>query len=330
MRDFIQAFEGKDARDLDELASQLAEPADKRGGVPRNVHIATLELAVLDMLGNIANMPVGLLIGELLNPRVAIYLGTRLGELRRMEPEQSLELMKRDVDESQAKAVKIRGGAGDQLGLNRENAPGRTDRLIKKAREFFGDEMTLMMDGNGTYAYDEAVRIGRLMEEYNYYFYEEPVPWDWYDEQKRVAEAMTIPMAGGEAEFRERAFRWLIANDAFDIIQPDLLYYGGLIRSMRVARMAAAFGKPVMPHMSGGGLGYIYSLQFVSVCPNAGQYHEFKLSDTRDANGTDVPIVSKAEPIVCRGGVFNVPTGAGLGLTIDPDYIATHKVVESW
>jgi L-alanine-DL-glutamate epimerase-like enolase superfamily enzyme len=216
------------------------------------------------------------------------------------------------------------------MGTDADNAPGRTEKLIKMTRETFGDDMVLALDGNGSYGPEEAIRIGKILEDYNFLFYEEPIPWDWYEEQKQVADALDIQMAGGEEEFRMRAFRWLIANDAFDIVQPDQLYFGGLIRSMKVARMAAAFGKTIIPHMSTGGLGYLYMLHFVSACPNAGPYHEFKLFATRDGNGNNVPIESKTEPFTSEDGVIKVPTGSGLGLIIDPDYIKTHHPVEEW
>jgi L-alanine-DL-glutamate epimerase-like enolase superfamily enzyme len=121
----------------------------------------------------------------------------------------------------------------------------------------------------------EAIRIGKLLEEYRYDFYEEPVPFDWYQETKEVADALSIPIAGGEQEPSLRNFRWLIANDAVDIVQPDMFYFGGMIRSMKVALMAHAFGKQCTPHISGG-LGYLYMMHFVSAIPNAGPYHEFK------------------------------------------------------
>ena len=323
----IPHFVGEDARDLDRLVYDAAERNVKRQGIPLCVQIATAEFAVLDMLGTIANKSVGQLIGDIHNTEIAVYQGTRLAELRRQDPEVSLPLVQQDLEETKARAVKIRAGRGDNLGSDIDNAPGRTEKLIRMAREVFGDDMVLMIDGNGSYSVQEAIRIGRILEENNYYFYEEPVPWDWYQEQKEVADAMTIPMAGGEEEFGIHAFRWLIANDAFDIIQPDQFYFGGLIRSMQVTRMAEAGGKTIVPHLSAGGLGYLYLLHYVSVCPNAGEYHEFKLFATRDANGTAVPIESKTEPFVSVDGVIKVPTGSGLGIRIDPDYIKTHKVI---
>ncbi|MCG8526905.1 MAG: hypothetical protein MI748_11025 [Opitutales bacterium] len=322
-------FVGKDARDLDQILYHAAEQNEKKQGVPMNVQLATLEFAVLDMLGNIADKPLGALIGDICNPNIAIYLGTLYRQLRDLEPEVSLEMMAKQVEETHAKAVKLRCGSANNLGDDKDNAPGRTEKLIRMGREKFGDEMVLMMDANWSYSPKEAIRIGRLLEEYNYYFYEEPLPWNWYEEQKIVCDALDINMAGGEVEANMHQMRWLIANDVWDIIQPDIFYFGGMIRSMQVANMAAAKGKIVLPHMSSGGLGYLYMLQFVSACKNAGPFHEFKLFATKDANGTLIPIESKDDPIKSTDGVVNVPTGSGIGVHIDPGYISTHEMIYS-
>ncbi len=321
-------FLGKDARDLDKLIFQAAEGPVKNQGVPLCVQIANIEFAILDMLGVIADKPAGRLIGELENPEIGIYLGHRLWEFRNKDPEESLDLIKQDNEKIGAKAIKVRAGSGDNLGLNNENAAGRTEKLIRMARESLGDHMVLMIDGNGSYDVAEALRIGRILEEYNYYWYEEPVPWTWYEEQAQVAQKLNIPMAGGEEEFSERVFRWLIGNRAFEVIMPDLFYNGGMIRSMKVARMAEAAGIRTSPHISGGGLGFLYLIHMVSACPNADKYHEFKMFRTQDPNGTIIPIESKAGPFESIDGKIKAPEGSGLGVIIDPDYIKTHKVVK--
>ncbi|MEX0986531.1 MAG: enolase C-terminal domain-like protein [Bacteroidales bacterium] len=321
-------FLGKDARDLDNLIFQATEGHVKNQGIPLCVQIANIEFAILDMMGVVADMPAGRLIGELKNPEIGIYLGHRLREFRTLEPEESLELVQMDNMEIGAKAIKVRAGRGDNLGRNNENAPRRTEKLIRMAREFFGDDMELMIDGNGTYDVKEAIRIGKILEEYNYYWYEEPVPWTWYEEQVQVAQALKISMAGGEEEFSERVFRWLIGNRAFEVIMPDLFYNGGMIRSMKVARMAEAIGIRTSPHISGGGLGFLYLIHMVSVCPNADKYHEFKMFRTPDPNGTIIPIESKAGAFESINGKIKAPEGSGLGVIIDPDYIKTHKLVE--
>jgi L-alanine-DL-glutamate epimerase-like enolase superfamily enzyme len=104
-------------------------------------------------------------------------------------------------------------------------------------------------------------------------------------------------------------------------VQPDTYYFGGMIRSMKVARMAHAMGKACTPHMSGGGLGYLYMMHFVSALPNALPHHEFK------GFKSEVPFECKTSPLVSVNGVVKVPTGPGLGVTIDPDFIRKHQPV---
>lgn len=325
-KNLAQHFEGKDARDLDQLVFNAVEHNVKRQGIPLNVHVAGIEFAILDMLGNLADKPAGLLIGDLVNPEIAVYLGHHLAAFRQKEPEVSLERMRKDVELTKAKAVKIRAGRGDNLGQDNENAPGRTEKLIRMTREVLGDEMVLMNDGNGTYSVKEAIRLGKVLEEYNYDFWEEPVPWDWYEEQKQVEQALDIKMAGGEEEFGMHAFRYLAGNEVFQVLQPDLFYFGGMIRTMKVARMAEAAGLQITPHISGGGFGFLYMLHMVSVCPATYAYHEFKMFNTHDPNGNIIPIESKAAPFESHDGLIKAPSGSGLGINIDPEYIKTLKV----
>lgn len=74
-------------------------------------------------------------------------------------------------------------------------------------------------------------------------------------------------------------------------------------------------------------LSSLYMLQMVSACPNPDRFHEFKMFQTKDANGTIIPIESKTEQFSSVDGVIKVPTGSGLGINIDPEYIKTHKTI---
>jgi len=320
----IRSFTGKDARDLDTL---IPDPHGKNGGVPFNVQLATLEIAILDMLGNIANKPIAALLGEIVNPRIAVYQGSRMGELLSLPVEESLEIVKKDLLESKAKAVKMRVGLPGQL--DKDSQAGN-EKLIRLARKTFGDDMVLGCDGNNKFSTEGAIRMGKILEELNYYWWEEMVPFGWYDELKQVHDALNIKVYSGESESHLSTFRWLVANDAVDTVEPDQLYFGGLIRSIKVARMAAEFGIEFVPHITQYGLGYLYMLHCVAVCPNAGKYQEFDLFSTRDANGYEIPIESKTTPITSEDGVLPVPTGSGLGIIIDPDYVKTHKIVTDW
>jgi len=317
-------FIGKDARELDLLVDKvyIYSLNFRLSGLALGVPLATLEFAILDMLGRIAGKPLGQLIGDIHHPQVAVYQAT---EYREKPVEESLELIKRDVAEYNAHALKIKvGGLMFMTKDHKAVGPkGRTETMIPLIRKNFGDDMALYADANGFYSVGEALRVGRLLEEYRYGFFEEPVLFDWYEETKQVADGLSLPVAGGEQEYSLHGFRWLIANDGLEIVQPDNYYFGGMIRSMKVARMAKAFGKECTPHMSGGGLGYLYMIHFVSALPNACPHHEFK------GLRTDVQFECKTSPLSVMEGKIQVPTGPGLGVDIDPDYMKKHQVVKA-
>lgn len=313
MQDF---FIGKDARDLESLLDQVFvyQSNYKLQGLALWIPLATIEFAILDMLGRIANKPMGDLIGTVRNDKISVY---QANSERYISAELTIEHLKQELAKTNAKAIKFKLGGR----MNHPETPvGRSEKLIPLVRKTFGDDMFICADANGSYDdVKEAIRIGKLMEEYKYDFFEEPVPFDWYEETKQVADAVNIPIAGGEQEPSMHNFRWLLANDGLQIVQADMFYFGGMIRSMKVARMAEAMGKLHVPHVSG--IGYIYMMHFISAIPNAGPYHEYK------SFNLDFPFECKTSSLVPENGVVRVPTGPGLGIEIDPDYIKKHTVV---
>jgi len=315
-------FLGKDARDLDLLLEKvfIYKFNFRFNGMAIGIPLATIEFAILDMLGRIADKSIGQLIGDTHHTDIAVYQAT---EYRERSVEESLDLIRRDVAEYNSRALKIKiGGLMFMTTDIRAVGPrGRTERIIPLVRETFGDRMALYADANGFYCVEEAIRAGRLLEEYRYGFFEEPVMFDWHEETRQVANALSLPIALGEQEYSLHGFRWLIAHDAVRIVQPDNYYFGGMIRSMQVARMAAAFGKTCTPHMSGGGLGFLYMMHFVSVLPNATPFHEFK------GLRTSVRFNCATSPLRVVDGRIRVPTGAGLGVDIDPAFVRRHQVV---
>jgi L-alanine-DL-glutamate epimerase-like enolase superfamily enzyme len=317
-------FMGKDARDLDLLLEKVLiyRFNFRLSGQALGIPLATIEFAILDMLGRVANKPIGELIGQIHHPEVSVYQAT---EYREKPVEESLELIKRDVEEYHAHALKIKVGGLMFMtkDIHAMGPPGRTEKMIPLIRKTFGDDMFLYADANGFYSVEEAVQVGQLLQEYHYGFFEEPVHFDWYEETKEVADRLSLPIAGGEQEYSLHGFRWLIANDGVQIVQPDNYYFGGMIRSMRVALMAESMGKQCTPHMSGGGLGYLYMIHFVSVLPNASPHHEFK------GLRTHVPFECKTSSLLVEEGKMKVPTGPGLGIEIDPDFIDKHEIVNS-
>lgn len=317
-------FINKDARDLDLILERvyIYKLNFRLSGLALGIPLATIEFAILDLMGRIAGKSIGQLIGDIHHPEIEVYQAT---EYRDKPVEESMELIRRDVSENNARALKIKIGGlmFETEELHAMAPPGRTEAMIPLVRKTFGDDMVLYADSNGFYSVEEAIRAGKLLEEYNYQFFEEPVPFNWYEETKRVADSLSIPIAGGEQEFSLHGFRWLIANDGLQIVQPDFFYFGGMIRAMKVALMAKACGKSCTPHMSGGDLGFLYMMHFASALPNAMPHHEFK------GFRTNIPFECKTSPLQSVKGIVQVPTGPGSGVDIDPDFMAKSIAITS-
>jgi L-alanine-DL-glutamate epimerase-like enolase superfamily enzyme len=269
LNQILPVFVKQDARKLESLLWDVYRYKDnyKYQGLALWTGVAAVEMALLELMGQTTGRPLADFFGGAIRRDVPIYVASGV---RGNTPEAEVDHLKTLVAECGAKALKFR--LGGRMNRNVDSVPGRTEALIPLVRAAFGDDFVLYADANSSYDVANAIRIGRIMEEHHYAFYEEPVPFDEIWETKQVADALTIPIALGEQEFSMRRFQWCIENRAADVIQPDLHYFGGFIRCTKVARMCAAAGLPVVPHMSGGSLGYLEVVHFASFTPNIGPY----------------------------------------------------------
>lgn len=310
-------FVGKDARDLEALLRgvYLTSSNYKWQGLPFWVSVAVVEIAILDLLGKVAGLPIGALIGQVRRRKIPVY---RASGNRGNSPEAEIDYLQRIVSETGAGAIKFRLGAR----MRYDEASTRRDQaLIPLTRKTFGDRFAIYADANGSYDVPQAIRLGKLLEEHRFGFFEEPVPFDYYDETRQIAAALRIPIALGEEEASLRGMRRIIEQGIARVIQPDLLYFGGLIRSVKVARMAEVAGLDCTAHMSGGGLGFLYVAHFASAIANPGAHQEYKGEDDL------LPVSSATSSLKSEGGMLTVPAGPGLGVEIDPAFLAKATAV---
>jgi L-alanine-DL-glutamate epimerase-like enolase superfamily enzyme len=313
----IPYFIGKDARDLESLIDgvYVYRSNYKLSGLALWNCVAWVEFSVLDLLGKVAGKPVGELLGGVIRREVPIYIASGR---RDTTPEEEVALLAKSIEETGARAVKFK--VGGRMSKNRDSMPGRSERLIHLVRRTFGDAIAIHADANGSYDARKAIEIGKLLEAINAHFFEEPCPFDHLEETKQVADAVSVPVAGGEQETSLRRFRWMIRNGTVQVVQPDLHYNGGFIRAKRVAMMAAAAGMPVTLHMSGDGVGYVDMLHFASCTPNIGEFQEYK-------SGLSVSGRWYDPPLRLKDGAINVPTGPGLGIVVGSELLKRAKKV---
>ncbi len=308
-RQVIPYFIGKDARDMEAnlFGVYRYQSNYKLQGLAFWVPVALVEFAILDLLGRLTNQSLGELLGGVVRTSVPFYVASGR---RDTTPEQEIDYLKGLIEKTGAKAIKYR--VGGRMDRNRDALPGRTDKLIPLSRKVFGDKMVIHADANSSYDPPEAIRVGRLLEEIKAIHYEEPCPFDNFDATKKVADALSIPVALGEQESSQWRFQWCIRERVMDIVQPDLYYYGGLIRSRRVARMAERAGMATTVHLSGG-FGFVYSLHFASCTPKIGPWQEYK-------KGVETYGQWFNPPLRIVDGAISVPQGPGVGIP-DPKEI---------
>jgi L-alanine-DL-glutamate epimerase-like enolase superfamily enzyme len=302
-------FLGKDARDVDALVDGVYRyrSAYKLAGIALWNPVAYIELALFDLLGQLSGQPAGALLGPVIRQKIPIYLSSMR---RDTTPEEEVAWLGERLAETGATAVKLK--IGGRMSHNADAFPGRTDRLIPLARRTFGDEITLYVDANGSYDAEHAIKVGALLADHRVAFLEEPCPWQAYGQTKRVADTLELPVAGGEQDSSLQQFAWMIRDRVVDVVQPDAMYKGGLVRLLRVAAMAQAEGMPVMPHSPKAGAEAAAVLHFGSVVPNLGPYQEWQ--------GAPVEAASWYTPTFeIEDGAVRVPSGPGLGVTYDPD-----------
>jgi len=299
----IPYFIGKDARDLETHLFEVYRYRSnyKLQGLALWCPVAWVEFALLDMMGRVSGKSMGQLLGNIVRHQVPFYIASGR---RDSTPEEEAEYLAGLVAETGAKAVKFR--LGGRMSRNADAMPGRSEKLIPLARRRLGDDIDIHADANSSYDPPKAIEIGMMLEGIGAVYFEEPCPFDHFEDTKKVADVLTIPVAGGEQEYSQRRFRWAIYNRGLDIVQPDLQYYGGLIRSTRVARMAALAGMPTTVHISGG-FGFVYMLHFASFTPDIGKYQEYKKGTERYRNWFD-------PPLEITDGSITVPKGPGVGI----------------
>jgi len=313
----IPYFINKDARNLEALVDGVYTHRSnyKFAGMAFWNGVGHVEFSLLDLLGKTAGKSVGVLLGDVIRQDVPIYLSS----LRRdTTPEQEVVWLAERLAETGAKAVKLK--VGGRMSQNADAFPGRTKGLIPLARKTFGDDIIIYADANGSYDADKAIEVGQLLEAYEVGFFEEPCPFQDYEATKRVADALVMSVAGGEQDTSLPHFKWLIYNRAVDLVQPDLAYNGGFIRCLRVAQIAAMTNMQITPHSPKADANAAYMLHFASIVPNLGPYQEFR--------GQSQPSENWYTPsFTIQNGVVPVPTGPGLGIEYDSDWLAKAEIV---
>ncbi len=307
---FKRMIVGRDPFNIETLASQLIYNGTT--GVRAG---ASVEIAIWDLIGKVANLPLYKLWGGV-QDRIVPYAS----QLRLSTIEERVDQAQRMKSEGW-KAIKLR---------NRFPTVEEDIRLVAAIRKAVGDDYIIATDANQAnpagnnfardgvvWDFERAVKCARAYQEMNVRWLEEPLPRYDIDHLAELNRLVEMPIAGGEANHGLHEFRMLLESGAYDIIQPEIMSEGPTLMR-KAAVLAESMNKLCIPHV-GNQLGNICSMHLVAAWPNAPMFEIFN-----DPPGSEMQYTNGIyeNPPVFKDGYLEMPDGPGLGVTIMKDLIA--------
>jgi 2-dehydro-3-deoxyphosphogalactonate aldolase len=184
----------------------------------------------------------------------------------------------------------------------------RAARIFECIRDAVGDELEIGIGTHGQLTTYSAIRAAKILEAYNPFWFEEPVPPENVDEMARVAAHTSIPIATGERLVSKYEFAELLEKKAAQIIQLDLGQCGGILESKKIAGMAEAHYAMIAPHMYCGPVSAAAAVALDTCSPNF-------LIQEFNVNSLHSEILK--QPIRFEKGFLIPPAGPGLGVELD-------------
>lgn len=310
---------GKDPLDVERLWDHLYIGSAYYGRRGIAMHcISAIDNCLWSIRAQAANLPLCQLLGGRLRDRIPAYAST----LFRSTPEGMVEACKHYISHG-FQAVKFGWGVfGEDPALDVE--------LVAAARQTLGPDRHLMVDP-GWYpagwrkpgplrSRAQNIALCDRMAPFNLTWLEDFVHPEHFEEYAAVRQHSSTPIAAGEQVATPWEFARFIDMGCVDILQPDLSRCGGLTTAVQVAQMATRAGIDVVPHSWLTDLLTAYSLHFIASLPRA-RFVEFNVSQSHLTRG-----VCGGQLKLNKDGTVSIPTGPGLGVTVDEDFITKHRV----
>lgn len=317
---WILGQEFSDLNALDDQLDRVTEREHKFPGSYLRRALGGVDTAIWDLWGKRAGKSVCELLGGTPG-QLRVYASSMK---RDITPDDEAKRILRLRDEFGFDAFKFR--VGSECGRGQDEWPDRTETIVQTIRTAVGDEMDLLVDANSCYSPEQAIELGQLLEANRIDHFEEPCPYWELDQTRRVKEALSIDVTGGEQDCDLYLWRHMLETGVVDIAQPDICYLGGIARTLRVVKMAQATGIPITPHCANLSLVTLFTAHLLKAIPNAGKYLEFSIE------GEDYypwqQGLYKDYPYHIANGCITVTDRPGWGVEIDENWLqsATYQI----
>lgn len=305
---------GRGVDALEQIVAEVPEREHKYPGTYLMRALAGLDTAVWDWRGKAAGQPVTQLLGGTPGPLRAYASSMRRDISAKDEADRMVALRNAHGFD----AFKVRVGA--ECGHDIDEWPGRSKDVVTTVRRALGSDADLLVDANSGFSPAGAIAVGRMLEANGVTHFEEPCPYWRLEDTAEVTRALSLDVAGGEQDWDLENWRRMIDMRAVDIIQPDILYVGGMVRSLQVAQMGAAAGLPCTPHCANLSMVTLFTMHLMRALPNAGRYLEFAIEGPDYYPWQDDLFTHS--PYAITDGQLHVTDAPGWGVEVSPDWLA--------
>jgi D-galactarolactone cycloisomerase len=286
--------------------------------------LSGIDIALWDILAKKSNLPLYQLLGGKTNDKIPVYGYGMM--LQKKTVQELCELFKNEasqIKEKNFKAMKMKIGMGPKEDL----------KLVSAVRDTIGSEFKLMVDANHAYNKNDALYVGKGLDEMNIYWFEEPVAPEDYDGYKELKEKLKTNIAGGEAEFTKYGWNQLLKNNCIDIAQPEVCGLGGITEYLKVSALAQSNFIPIVNHVWGSALSVAVNLHLLTSLPDMpGGLFPSKSMLEFDTTEKNIFITDLAEEkfsildqVKNKNGFASPLENIGIGINPNKDFIKKYE-----
>ena len=287
-------------------------------GMPMQA-LSGVDIALWDIAGKVANLPLYQLIGGAHRKQIPVY---GYGMMLRPEPLEDLTARFKE----EARAIKDMGFVATKMKVGL--GPRADIKLAEAVRRSIGDDFRFMVDANHCYTTSDAFTVGRALEDLGAYWFEEPIAPEDLQGYRELRAGLNVNISGGEAEFNRWGWRGLLESRGLDIAQPEVCALGGISEYLRVLALCHAHFTPVVNHVWGSAIAVATNMHLLASMPDLpggmNPWEPMLEFDTTDNKFRDelleTPLEIQAQ-VAQTNGYIALPEGPGLGITPDRDFL---------
>lgn len=309
---------GKDLHNIEAFLHDCYRDAYWRGGPVLMSALAGVEMALWDIKGKALGVPCYQLLGGKVRDAVPIYVNGWFSPAK--TPDEFAEKAK------EVAAKKFLGCKWDPFGkawqqISKHDLNSAME-CIAKVAGVVGEDVQLLIEGHGRFDIPTAVKIGRRLEEFDIFWFEEPIPPDDKEGMKQVKDRVRVSIAAGERLYNRYEYRQFFELGCSDYIQPDISHAGGLFEMRMLGAEAEARHIGFCPHNPSGPVANAATLQLAACVPN------FVMLEMMM---TDVPYRAEIcdEDLTVKAGKMVIPERPGLGIDLNEAELLKHPYIRT-